>query len=521
MADRTRGDEEEAEKLRPMPVESSSSATSPSNKGRSFNPFLCTACFGLIFLTLLFGVFRPKALFRGSTETHEEDDQDAPFDSSPPEGDEVSVRARKDLLPAEKDLLLYYKGNDLSDAFAIGSDKALHYLASKMFLRRKQKRPFVMGAIGSGDLVGALGNCETESYTSIINRVVSKDFEAMGVKFELRVAVFGSFCGVSSLSTSSCLEASLGSDLDLIHYSFPRSPDDANVRERLGSIANGTVHIVELDCAGHAHSLSKGKNSKLLSMYKDFGADVLCLEDALQTVMGDSYAGKAWGRVGDGMHRKARDTESGLVWRNWMPGPLGHQFLADCTSMLLLRALRLSLSKKDVVSLPIPPRLEVTPICLAPHKPIFDSSQSIVVSDMAKWQLLPGVGAGEDDIPLSQRSDPKCAHPDQCSYYQAKGSGAGEISFEIPSDESLPKRAVFICCCCNADLCVEEQFTQGIVISWTKAVETTSSGGASRILGGPECMRIAVNMPFGNTLRIRINSTMANVPVRIAKIIVG
>jgi len=305
------------------------------------------------------------------------------------------------------------------------------------------------------------------------------------------------------------------------------------MRLDLGSISQGTVHVIESDCSGHAHSLVKGKNSKLLREYSAHGSDVLCLEDALQTVMGEAYAGQAWGLEGDGMHSTARQSPSGLVWRNWLPGPLGHQFLADCTSMLLFRALRLmgTLSKNEETPV-LPVALKPPPLCFALHQPHF-GEEEIKDVQVGSWRRLPGEGAREDDLPPTdddhhQQPDPECAHPDMCGYYEARGSSAGNLIFTIPPQETLPNRRVYVCCCCNSDLCIDEQFLPSVTFTWLTPVTTVSFEEARRIaqedssvIAGNECLLIATNMPFANQLTISISVTKVNVPVRIAKVIAG
>lgn len=62
------------------------------------------------------------------------------------------------------------------------------------------------------------------------------------------------------------------------------------------------------------------------------------------------YQGKKWGEVGDGMHNITRYGEKetdayrraslGVVWRNWHPGPLGFQVVADMFALAHIAALR-------------------------------------------------------------------------------------------------------------------------------------------------------------------------------------
>jgi hypothetical protein len=397
-----------------------------------------------------------------------------------------------------------------------------------MLVKKQSKKPFIFAAIGNGDLVGAFGNCQKDGYLQIIEKNVKTAFKSRGIDFELRVSVLGSFCGSSSTSNSNCLSSLIGNDVDLLQFSFPHSEDSSDMRLHLGSYAQGTVHIVESDCTSHAQSFTRGKNAKLLSKYAQFGSDVLCLDDALQTIMGEKYRGKSWNLIGDGLHKTARESNSGLVWRNWLPGPLGHQFLADCTSMLLFRALREMDSFPPDMSVSLKaPALRNPPNCFAVHNPMYGENQ-IVPIQTGNWRLLPGESAGDDEVPVQERKEPTCIHPDACGYYEARGSTAGSIVFNIPADNTIPNRRVYICCCCNAELCVEEQFRDYVKFEWKIPVKTLSLDEAlndrkrdDSLIAGRECLLIAKDMPSSNELSIFITAPNVNVPVRISKVIAG
>jgi len=396
-----------------------------------------------------------------------------------------------------------------------------------MYKKKMTKEPFVLGAIGSGTIVGAFGNCQRDGYLSLIETNVREAFMSQGLKFEVRTAVFGSFCGASPKSVTSCVPSLLGNAIDLLHYSFPHSDDDAETRFRLARVSGGSVHVIEPSCgASGVEQKGKGKNARLLNGFSQKGSDVLCLEEALQTVFGDKYKGQSWGLVGDGMHKTTRGSENGVVWRNWAPGPLGHQFIADATSMLLFKALRLMASlsgaPKDMAVDGLAP-VPLSPACFIAHDP-HHGTDDIAVSNANKWRRLPGESAGDDEIPLEDRENPNCEHPDACGFYEARGSSAGALVFKIPSSESLPGRKVFVCCCCNAELCVEEQFRDYVEFTWSQAVTVVSRAEATNqnsSIVGKECLLIAKDMPFANELTISIKTGSTNVPVRISSVIAG
>ena len=126
----------------------------------------------------------------------------------------------------------------------------------------------------------------------------------------------------------------------------------------------------------------------------------------------------------------------------------------------------------------------------------------------------------DDDIPERERNDSKCIHQDSCGYYEGRGAIAGEITFDIPAETSLPNRGVYVCCCCNSELCVAEQFRPYVTFKWEKPVENVDQDAPS-LDAAPECLRVANNMPFANKLTISIQTQVVDIPVRIAKVIAG
>jgi hypothetical protein len=101
---------------------------------------------------------------------------------------------------------------------------------------------------------------------------------------------------------------------------------------------------------------------------------------------------------------------------------------------------------------------------------------------------------------------------------EGRGASAGELVFEIPEEASKPGRSVYACCCCNAELCVDEQFRSYVQFKWETPVEEPTGSSRSTLVG-KECIEIGRNMPSANRLTIRISTPSVNLPVRIARII--
>ena len=264
----------------------------------------------------------------------------------------------------------------------------------------------------------------------------------------------------------------------------------------------------------------------MLKKYSKFGSDVICLEDALVSLLGAKYHGKTWGLSGDGLHDRARNSNSGIVWRNWLVGPLGHQFIADAVSMLLLKALRLmdSITEADLNLLTqtdIPAKKQ--PLCFSSHSPSYgNNNKGIELVQIGNWKFLPGSSTNDDEIPANEASNPACQHKDTCGYYDGRGSSSKSLEFNIAGDQTLPNRRVYVCCCCNFDLCVSEQFQDYVQFNWeTPLAIDLKDFVDDNPIAGKECRLIAASMPFANKLSISINTPQASLPVKISKIIVG
>lgn len=436
---------------------------------------------------------------------------------------------------ALRDLQHYYKNRDLSGAWTLSSlnDAPVEGLARKIRAKmdgKEEDRKFVVAAMGTF-LVGGLGSCHVSGYVGVMAEVISRAFQAAGVPVEIRTVSFGANCGSSARTSGACVDALLGDDVDVLQYSFPHGDDEPQFRADLAKWTNGSVLVLEAVCRDD--ELLKGKNHLLLRDYGGLGSDVLCLHNALGNVLGKSvYLGNAWGQQGDGLHLNTRDSatasmaSSKILWRNWLPGPLGHQFIADAVSHLLLRALVLAptIQSSSVAG----PSRETVSTCWAPHEPSFSSPKSlnkIKLESMGDWKMEGIPAASEDDVPTEDALFTGCQHPDKCRYLIAFGSTAGPLVFSIAENVNLPKRKVYLCCCCNHELCVEEQLKFSVNVAWEQPVgdvmvENAENADATEKQVGRECLLVANDMPFANKMTLTVKPLNPQVPIKLSRVVV-
>lgn len=103
----------------------------------------------------------------------------------------------------------------------------------------------------------------------------------------------------------------------------------------------------------HANGTARGKRPltprlQLIRHYSKFGANVMCAMRGIQTH--PAYRKAAWGQIGDGLHNTTREGEAagvsterrdslGTMFRNWHPGPLLAQTIADSLGRVFVAAM--------------------------------------------------------------------------------------------------------------------------------------------------------------------------------------
>ena len=348
------------------------------------------------------------------------------------------------------------------------TSRGLQRLASHMV----EKDRFVIGVIGSSVAAGH-DNCNYDSYERQLERTLTPLFARYGKTVEVRNAGQGGGCGDSYQNQIWCMRAMIGNDVDAVHYSwtyFEHGDDilawhETFVRWSLLLESAPVPMILNTGVGPH-----EGADDRLYSAYQSFGYNAVYLQRGLAKHLG--YA-KRWGAVGDGLHNKTRDGGDGVVFRNWHPGPLGFQVVADAFALVYAQALRMAMTSNDLppikllsqADLPNPiacdPQWcgsEEPPSCLALEEPHFGQSRLLVVTAETD-DLFPYPGLNGPSwewykpppsrlIPRADRNRPECQHSDYCSGYKTP-STSGWITIRLPRME----RGMVWVCCANGKHC--------------------------------------------------------------------
>eukprot|EP01065_Artemidia_motanka_P031254 TRINITY_DN3754_c0_g4_i2.p1 TRINITY_DN3754_c0_g4~~TRINITY_DN3754_c0_g4_i2.p1 ORF type:complete len:550 (+),score=154.26 TRINITY_DN3754_c0_g4_i2:325-1974(+) len=246
-------------------------------------------------------------------------------------------------------LLGYWRGEGMLDANTAmhgklreSSDAAVADRIARSLL---YGRPFVVSALGSS-VTAAHDNCNADGYPRQLEALLQPVFRAAGTSVHVRNAGVGGACGDTMRNQPWCVEQIAGSDVDVVHYSWSYfeagNPDSPAQRETLVRWAQllphrPPVHVVSVSQASHfPHCNMSTGSPAMLEQYAAAGLAGFCLEQGLGAV---GWGGREWGRVGDGIHNTTRTGEDvtdedakkaqGIVFRNWHPGPLGFQAVAD------------------------------------------------------------------------------------------------------------------------------------------------------------------------------------------------
>lgn len=369
---------------------------------------------------------------------------------------------------------------------------------------------FVMGFIGSSVMCGH-DNCFWDNYPNQLLRLLNSTFRLLGAPLEVRNAGQGGDCGDTFANQVFCLSALVGEDVDLVHYTW--SYFEAG---KLGPALGRAYHELVARWAAtmpHAppvHFMNTGAwdkvvaqrepktqdnfrhvatgSAQLVKAYAKFGLNGVGLERGL--AFNGKYMGKKWGQVGDGLHNITRYGASekdpvrrrglGIVFRNWHPGPLGFQYVADVFGYHYLKAVRDAVQLLQVASengtelgkrwprqsfltardLPEPLyqlsevqegnwtqvlyKLASPPACLTMEVPAFGKpgvfignpedeanpyKQRIVTKP--SWPVW-HAEANWKHVPKEERGTPRCMPLDRCGGLSAEKALAGYQTFMLP-----------------------------------------------------------------------------------------
>jgi hypothetical protein len=370
---------------------------------------------------------------------------------------------------------------------------------------------FIVGAIGSSVTAGH-DNCNYDSYEKQLSRTLGPVFAAAGTPLEVQNAGEGGGCGDSYRNQVFCVKHNVSPLADIVHYSWTYFENDA----RTGADQHESLvrWLQKMERRAPLHLLNMGGDSstgcyqsrvpgslgaRLFAAYESTGFNAFCLVLAIEDALGAESPGKKWGAVGDGLHNATRYGEletdplrkdsTGVMFRNWHPGPLGFQTVADALSYsyagfvvdALDQVLAALAAGKDPralwpvgapAPLPQPPLSGCDPrYCDAPRAPECLNFEEptygvpgvamLVATDAANpYKGLPQLWTrwrNEETSPLVPKfeqvfykNDPKkCEHFDHCGGIKAASPDAGWLVFKLPP---MSAGLVVLCGCCGEDV---------------------------------------------------------------------
>lgn len=454
----------------PIPIASSSAPSSrelfPEERPSSSRCGKLSAWDLLVLVTIagllvLYSTDRSASAWEGT--------EDKPLGAPPPPPQPFDTSSLSQL---KQELTQYYHGKDVSLAFP-SRDQAVAQVARQIAQKRRLgKQRFVLAYISNGELEG---DTDAEDfYLTLVNQTLAGLFQSVAnLELEIRrVALLNH----SPTSILACLDTHLGGEeVDLVHFSFPHAEFDAAWLS--SSFRNKLVHVV-------AAKLDQAQQSQLLPTDH---VSWLSLDVGLKHVL--NYAHHQWGEIGDGLHSHTRSAKPGVVWENWVPGALGHQFLADATSMLLIQALERA--GEGETTTPSPSEPEAGSMCYSTHTPLF-GSPSIALQDAGNWRR---------------------AVPGEQEAYWEPGTQAGNLVFAIPQAAAAPTAIELYVCCCCSQVCAQEQLLTGAEFSLEHgAVQLDPSSSRS------DCLLVTANLTTPN--RLTISPSSSRPLLRIARILV-
>ena len=353
-----------------------------------------------------------------------------------------------------------------------------------------------LGFMGSSVMCGH-DNCYRDSLQMQFERSFGDIFKAAGIPVELMNACQGGGCGDSYQNQIFCTKTLVGSRPSLLLYEWTYFENDDDVPEwhevfeRWALLLDSAPPVIMLNAVNTpwGYPLPESALKALKRVYGKFGINGLALANALAKT-GKSPGEDAWGKVGDGMHDSTRYGGDGVLWRNWHPGPLGHQLFADLLGVLMVEALADAISRlrafptREAAMAAFPhtapklerpselavtkspflvrlAKMETMPKCLTMEKSAFGEPGISIADDAADeanpyrdrvkklgeeqawrtWTAGPNLGM----VPEKLRDVPECAAPDSCGSFTepppSPGPGAAThappLVFRIPKPVEL------------------------------------------------------------------------------------
>uniref|UniRef100_A0A7S1AMZ6 Uncharacterized protein n=1 Tax=Noctiluca scintillans TaxID=2966 RepID=A0A7S1AMZ6_NOCSC len=356
---------------------------------------------------------------------------------------------------------------------------------------------FIIGALGSSVVLGH-GNCNYDNYVRQMQRTFAPVWEAAGMTLDAQNGGHGGECGDGPDNQVFCMQQNVSPFSDILHFSWTYYGDSTQSKENLVRWAQ----MLPRQPPVHSFSLSKSKGSisrstcvdranSFAHQYDVHGYNHLCMPAALYnggrvSDSDDIFVNK---HVGDGYHNITRYGEQvedarrkaslGVVMRNWHPGPLGHQIVADSFAYVyneaVLRALdlvegalhagedprkRWTSDRPHLFEADLPPpqkcnpkycTVPAAPTCLSFEQPIHGWWGSKIADpgdnsnpyrgETQSWnlqELQEPVGKRTNPADLGYfakrgETDEACAHHDVCGEMTAKSPDAGRLVLRLPS----------------------------------------------------------------------------------------
>ena len=212
---------------------------------------------------------------------------------------------------------------------------------------------FIIGIIGSSVAAGN-GNCHYDNYPNQLERTLSSVWKAADMKLIIQNTGVGA-CGDSYSNEVYCIQQSVSPQVDVIQYTWTLYESDKSLalasRESLIRWTQmmqhqPPVHVLNIQ------ELPENRSSEeyqLAEHYLQYGYNALYAKSAYDYEDTEMFIPK---NVGDGMHNttryginetKSRKDSLGVMMRNWHPGPLYFQFIADTYSYIYSRAILVAL----------------------------------------------------------------------------------------------------------------------------------------------------------------------------------
>eukprot|EP00547_Thalassionema_nitzschioides_P003037 CAMPEP_0194206674 /NCGR_PEP_ID=MMETSP0156-20130528/5627_1 /TAXON_ID=33649 /ORGANISM="Thalassionema nitzschioides, Strain L26-B" /LENGTH=609 /DNA_ID=CAMNT_0038933245 /DNA_START=107 /DNA_END=1933 /DNA_ORIENTATION=+ len=368
---------------------------------------------------------------------------------------------------------------------------------------------FKIGVIGSSVAAGH-DNCRYDNYQSQLERLFSGVWKAADMTLEIQNAGEGGGCGDSHKNQVYCVQQNVSPDVDIVHYSWTyfevgaeeggRSERESLVRWTQLLPHQPPVHALHV---GDGCYSSKREERELFEHYNAYGYNGFCMREAFNKGgntdseifegghVGDAY--KMTTRYGEAENNTERKDSLGTILRNWHPGPLGFQMVADAMGYVYTTAILHALEQiestmandKDYTTssawwqprpliiksdLPEPKFCDATycsvnqpPGCLNFELPTFgwrgasiappDDSLNPYKGEVQDWEeYVRPQKVKEYMIPRLEMKilDPEmCIFPDNCAGVQASSAEQGKIVFKLPKMEL---GVIAICGCCGKEV---------------------------------------------------------------------